>query len=126
MFTRRSVVGLFGGLLAWLTGKARAKEPAVRDTLVMGNFRPYMPDWCPQGFIPLMGDEISKEHFPQLFLPEKMPNGRTYYPPFFGCTDTVRLSKNMPAVPNEVAAHGFMGNLTQIKREKPDTRVNVH
>ncbi len=42
-----------------------------------------IPDWCPKGFLPMLGQKITPKQFPGLFEPMKLASGRDFYPIFW-------------------------------------------
>jgi len=51
--------------------------PKLEDDLVP------IPDWCPKGFLPILGQKITPKQFPGLFESMKLGNGKTFYPIFW-------------------------------------------
>lgn len=127
MFSRRGILGLFSGLLSWFAAKkvvvAESTVTAVTPHPVEGYIQ--LPDWCPPGWVPLMGQNISKEQFPHLFEIKKLPNGHRYLPPFHGL-EIGPLPFRPPTVPTELQAYGWVDRLTKLPRKEADTRILVH
>lgn len=116
---RRSFLGFFSGIVAWLT---TTKVEGVAAFVVTP--KKEIPDWCPDGWIPLMGQTITKDKYPHLFTVRKQA-GRDKFIPVYYKQDEVKLPKIQPSVLSAVRALGWQDNLTRIIRSSPDTRVGV-
>jgi hypothetical protein len=86
-----------------------------------------LPDWCPPGWVPQLGQIITKEQFPFLFdaepgVPQR--GRRRYLSPFFGKTEA-GLNNVWPHLANEIRRSGYQDHYTRIMRTGPDNRVPV-
>lgn len=132
MFSRRGILGLFGGLFSWFVAKKVVAEPIVElqtlDHVLPEGFIP-LPDWCPEGFVPMLGQNIAREQFPALFEPAEFvrKNGSKgrYLPPFHGL-EIAPLPNSQPTIPTELQAHGYIDRLTRVSRRHADTKIVVH
>lgn len=132
MFSRRGILGLFSGLFSWFAVKkvtAAKPEPITALTPHPAEGYIQIPDWCPPGWIPTLGQSISKEQFPHLFgaTIHKRKNGSLFWykPPFHGL-EIAPLPDRSPVIPTDLQAYGWQDRLTQSPRKEPDTRVAVH
>jgi hypothetical protein len=122
MMLRRTFLKLFGGLLALVATKpvADAIAAPAQPSPPLEHFAIVLPPWCPQGFVPEVGQTISARQFPALF-----ERDGKFWPPYHG--------KQFATLPYNVTwpdlskpwAHGYQDRLTRVARFKPDDRVMV-
>lgn len=119
MIGRRLFLKLFGGLLSLAVVQKVAVIEAVAKT-VTNQLK--LPSWCPYGFIPEVGQQISAEQYPELF--EK--DGK-YTPPYHG-RKAVKLPYSVKWLEtlDPVKRAGFIDNLTRLPpTQKLDDCVRV-
>ncbi len=131
MFSRRGILGLFGGLLSWFTAKKVVVAEPVITAVAPHPAEGYiqLPDWCPEGWVPMMGQNICKEQFPYLFEPNKAvrKNGSAfqYLPPFHGL-EIAPLPIVTPTVPSDSQDFGWVDRLTYLSRKEKDNKIVVY
>lgn len=104
---RRNFLKLFGGLTALV---ATLKFDRVKAVPIFkeGDLR---PSWCPEGFLPLQGQLITKGQYPDLFF-KSVIAGKNFIPKFSG-KEAANLSKVIPYMPTELEKAGWQDTLTR-------------
>lgn len=130
MFRRTFLKGLLGTVAALFTFKTKATatvalgEPArlLPEGFVVE------PEWCPKGWIPVMGQTITPKQFPQLFEPQPIEGvpGRTFIPPYWKQTSAI-LSDCRPKALTDLQKAGIWEYGYPLTRHPPreDTHVVV-
>lgn len=113
MMLRRTFLKLFSGLVALVTTEksviARVISPVTKDL---------RPDWCPVGFLPIYGQLVTAEKYPDLFL-KTVVDGKNFYPKYYGKTE-VKLPLAEPHFPTELQKAGFVdGSEFRLNRAPP-------
>ncbi len=146
MWTRRLFTQALAGAFSWLvTGKlTKAEAPAPIVPLLPDGFVA-APDWCPKGWLPVMGQTISAEQYPDLFRPntefrralikwlyDRAPvrvgrvaglAGKKWVPLFSG-KDSATLETFTPIERSLLSQSGWQDQLTHVVRA-PDNKVIV-
>lgn len=85
-----------------------------------------IPKWCPKGWIPLMGQTITKEQFPALFTVVEKSNGRKFYPRYHGQNEA-RLEEFRPRLLDAMERAGLLGfEWTPRDPVKPDALLEYN
>ena len=122
MLSRRAILGLLSGALAWLTG---SKLVVAEKAFVPVQFPPErIPSWCPKGWMPVMGQKLTKEQYPFLFTVREQGPKKNFVPIYYGLNEAV-LPKAIPVPMSDLKKFGWLDNLTQVPRKEPDDRVDV-
>lgn len=80
---RRTMLKALSGLAAFTIAKPQIVNAEKAIEVLPESNLVSIPDWCPKGFIPMLGQKITPEQFPGLFEPTKLANGRDFYPIFW-------------------------------------------
>lgn len=113
MFSRRTFLKLFGSVAALFAAPKLLPVQAATSL-------PKVPEWLPKGFIPLVGQIITKEEYPDLFNRD----GK-YIPPYWKAKKvTLPVEIKWPKDRDLATRAGFQDSLTNVPRPL-DNRVFV-
>lgn len=81
---RRTLLKAVSGIAAFAVFKPKLADAEKVIEVLPDNDFVRIPDWCPKGFLPILGQRVTPKQFPSLFEPMKLSNGKTFYPIFWG------------------------------------------
>lgn len=110
---RRSFLKLVGGFAAFFS-TAKIKLVAAKPI----GWADQRPEWCPVGFLPLQGQLVTKDKYPDLFI-TSIVDGKKYVPIYYG-KDEGKLPKQYPTIPSDLEIAGWQDYFTRTKPRDPD------
>lgn len=81
---RRNFLKVLSGLAALVVVKPQIANAEKAIEVLPEDSLWAIPDWCPKGFVPMLGQKVTSKQFPALFEPTELANGRYFYPPYWG------------------------------------------
>jgi hypothetical protein len=131
MFRRTFLKGLLGTISALFITKVKAVDEAIAVAEpVLDEGFVSVPDWCPKGWLPVMGQTITPKQFPNLFERQTIEglNGRSFVPMFWK-KSTGTLSEMRPRALTDLERDGYFPQTdVRLTRYQPrdDTYVTVN